>query len=123
MATETRVNVVANDDIWQCEERFWLDGQTFYRKHMDANAQMVFPDPIGILKGTEILKSLAGSPRWETVEFQEQSCIQARDTTVLAYRATGKRAGATPYSALCSSTYVRRDVTWMLISHQQTPAA
>lgn len=110
-----------DQDIWQREESFWLDGVAFYRDNMAAEAQMVFADPVGILKGDEILDGLKAAPRWAAVEFADQTEQTLGDTRVLAYRATGSRDGAEPYSALCSTTYVRREGKWILLSHQQTP--
>lgn len=47
----------------------------------------------------------------------------ADDLLVLAYKAEGKRDGAAPYNAYCTSTYRRADDgRWRLVQHQQTPA-
>jgi hypothetical protein len=44
------------------------------------------------------------------------------DSAVVRYRATARRDGDdTTYSALIGSVYVRRDATWKLAFHQQTP--
>ncbi|MFC7703334.1 DUF4440 domain-containing protein [Plastorhodobacter daqingensis] len=109
------------DDIWKSETSFWLDGPAFYARFMVAEARMVFPAPVGILKGKEIPESLEGAPRWEAVEMKEKSALQLGATVVLVYRATGRRGGTSAYSALCSSTYVREDGQWKLLAHQQTP--
>lgn len=114
---------MSDGGIWKVETGFWLDGPKFYDEHMISAAQMVFPDPVGILKGREILNGLKEAPRWASVEMVEKSKLSLEGTLVLAYRATGKREGETSYVALCSSTYVHRDEVWNLISHQQTPAA
>ena len=107
--------------IWDTEQSFWLDGPAFYATHMVPAAQMVFPAPVGILKGEERLGGLDGAPRWDSVEMDERTEATVGDTRVLAYRATGRRGGDAPYLALCSSSYVRQDDGWKLISHQQTP--
>jgi hypothetical protein len=109
------------NDIWEKEKSFWLDGPAFYVDHMVADAQMVFPDPVGILKGDEILHGLKEAPRWQSVEIEEKTEASSGDTLVLAYRAAGRRGIAAPYRALCSSCYIRQGDTWKLISHQQTP--
>jgi len=109
------------NDIWQKETSFWLDGPAFFEEHMVAVAQMVFPDPVGILKGDEILHGLKEAPRWQSVEFEEKTEASLGDTLVLAYRAAGRRGNAAPYRALCTSCYTRQGSTWKLISHQQTP--
>lgn len=112
-----------DEEIWKLETGFWLDGPRFYDEHMISNAQMVFPAPVGILKGEEILDGLKAAPRWASVEMEEKSELLSEGTLVLAYRATGKREGEAPYVAFCSSTYVHRGEVWKLISHQQTPVA
>ena len=110
------------DAAWKTEEGFWLRGPEFYRDHMAPDAQMVFPDPVGILKGEAIVDALEEAPRWEAVRMDEKTTVLAGDALALAYRATGRRGEAAPYVALCSSTYVRRGGGWTMISHQQTPA-
>jgi hypothetical protein len=109
------------DDIWQKEQSFWLDGPSFFVDHMAAVAQMVFPDPVGILKADAIMHGLKEVPRWESVELEEKTEALVGNTLVLAYRAAGRRGNAAPYRALCSSCYTRHGDTWKLIYHQQTP--
>ena len=64
---------MATHEVWELERGFWLDGPKFYDDHMIAAAQMVFPDPVGILKGEAILKGLEEAPRWGTVDMEERS--------------------------------------------------
>jgi hypothetical protein len=109
------------DDLWEMEKSFWLNGVDFYRQHMGDDAIMIFAEPVGILQGKQIISSLEGAPRWQAVQFAGQRELQTSQATVLAYRATGLRPDAGRYEAFCSSTYVRRNGTWMLVAHQQTP--
>ena len=108
--------------LWKMEERFWLDGPEFYANAMAPDARMVFPPPVGILAGADIVEGLRHAPRWESVDLEHRSETHAGDTAVLAYRATGRRGGADPYIALCGSTYVKVGGDWLLLAHQQTPA-
>ena len=57
----------------------------------------------------------------KSVDIGEKLQAQLGQTIVLAYKATGRREDAKSYSALCSSTYVRDDGRWKLLSNQQTP--
>ncbi|MFV2053401.1 DUF4440 domain-containing protein [Aliiroseovarius sp. YM-037] len=107
--------------LWDNEQSFWLDGPDFFRANMTKDARMVFPDPVGILKGDEILQGLEGAPRWASVSFDEKSLSQTATTAVLTYKATGERDGDDPYAALCCSTYVKASGDWKLLAHQQTP--
>jgi ketosteroid isomerase-like protein len=85
---------------------------------------MAFPAPAGIIAGPEIVRSLADAPRWASVRMTEtQVARPADDLLVLAYRAEGRRDGATPYRAYCTSTYrLTDDGRWRLVQHQQTPS-
>lgn len=110
------------DDCWKAEESFWLDGPEFYERRMAPSALMVFPPPVGILAGDQILVGLKQGPRWQSVDLEERSQTGSETAVVLAYKATGKRPHSEPYIALCSSTYIPVGGVWKLLSHQQTPA-
>ena len=44
------------------------------------------------------------------------------DVIALHYHAVAERDGEpSPYSALITSVYIRRDAEWLLAIHQQTP--
>lgn len=107
--------------LWEMEEGFWLDGPEFYENSMASNARMVFPAPVGILAGQEIIDGLRQAPRWNSVDFHHQTETELGDTAVLAYEASGQRDGEEEYRSLCASTYVRSDGKWYLLCHQQTP--
>lgn len=109
------------EKLWRMERSFWLDGPAFYEKSMAPGACMIFPLPVGILAGKEIIEGLRVGPRWKAVDFESKTETCLRDTAVLAYKASGQRDGQDPYVALCMSTYVRNDDMWVLLAHQQTP--
>ena len=114
---------MAHDELWKMEKSFWLDGPEFYGHAMAPDARMVFPDPVGILAGEEIVEGLKQAPRWAEVRFDEREATGMGDTVVLAYRATGKREGEAAYVALCMSTYVKGGEGWRLLAHQQSPVS
>ncbi len=60
---------MTDQEIWERERGFWLDGVAYYHDNMVEAAQMVFPDPVGILKGSQILEGLEAAPRWTAVEM------------------------------------------------------
>lgn len=111
------------DTLWKMEKSFWLDGPDFYERSMAPDARMVFPSPLGILAGKQIMEGLKQGPRWKSVDFENESETALGDTVVLAYEAIGQREGDAPYCALCASTYVKCDRNWVLLAHQQTPKA
>ena len=63
------------------------------------------------------------APPWATFELIDPRVIELTDDSgVVVYRAKAQRAGEESYSAMMSSTFVRRDGRWLLAFHQQTPA-
>ena len=111
-----------NTEAWAFEERFWLNGELFYRANLAHDCLMVFPAPFGILDNAGIHASLADAPRWDSVSMSERVLARPDNTTiVLGYRAAGIRVGDSPYYAYCTSTYRKDDQSWKLVQHQQTP--
>lgn len=113
--------MIDDTEIWTLEREFWLSGADFFTRTMARNCLMVFPDPVGILTGPNIPKTLKGVPRWSTISMTEQRSAVDGATVTLVYRAEAVREGEPPYRALCSSTYVGRKGKWRLLQHQQTP--
>ncbi len=113
---------MTDDEAWRAERRFWTGGEDHYREALDPACVMVFPAPAGTIAGPAIAESLAGAPRWASVEMAERHIGRpATDLLVLAYKAHGVREGATSYEAYCTSTYRRDGDRWRLVQHQQTP--
>lgn len=114
---------MTDDEAWRAEERFWTGGEDHYREALDPACVMAFPPPAGIIAGPFIAQSLAGAPRWASVEIAERQVARpAADLLVLAYKARGVREGEAPHVAYCTSTYRRDSERWRLVQHQQTPA-
>ncbi|WP_029029189.1 nuclear transport factor 2 family protein [Salinarimonas rosea] len=113
-----------NDDAaWALEERFWLDGPSFYRETLHEGCVMAFPG-MGLLRVPDILRSIEHAPRWSSVRMHDRILARAGDdVVVLGYGAEGRREGAEPYRCLCTSTYRADEGRWTLIQHQQTPVA
>jgi hypothetical protein len=113
---------MTDEEAWRAEERFWTGDRDHYRDALDPECVMAFPAPAGIIRGPGIARSLAGAPRWSSVEMAERHVGRpAADLFVLAYRARGLRDGAAPYAAYCTSTHRRDGDRWRLVQHQQTP--
>ena len=114
---------MTDENAWRTEERFWIGGEDHYREALDPACIMAFPPPAGIIQGPSIAQALAGAPRWSSVTMSETHVARpAADLLVLAYKAHGKRDGAPPYEAYCTSTYRHAGGRWRLLQHQQTPA-
>jgi hypothetical protein len=110
-------------EAWRMEERFWLEGSSFYEASLDPECLMAFPG-MGVLLAAEIVDSIKGAARWSSVEMTDRKLARPGDTLlVLGYRATGYRDSAEPYLAFCTSTYRREGDVWKLVQHQQTLAS
>ena len=114
---------MTDEEAWAMERAFWTGGAERYREAIDPACVMAFPAPAGIVAGPEIVRSLADAPRWASVRtIEPQVARPGDDVLVLAYKAEGRREGAAPYVAYCTSTYRRSGGRWRLVQHQQTPA-
>ena len=107
--------------LWEHERGFWTGGAEYYRRNLANNALMVFPRMT--LDKAQTIESIANAPRWTTVTFETQQYVPLSDDVVaLHYHAVAVRDGdPSPYSALVTSVYVRREAEWLLAIHQQTP--
>lgn len=96
-------------------------GAEYYREHLADNALMAFP--FGVMSRDAAIDAMAAAPPWSTFSIDDAQVVALTDDSgVVVYRATAQRAGQQPYSAVISSTFVRRDGAWKLAFHQQTPA-
>ncbi|MEX1660739.1 hypothetical protein AB4874_03625 [Thioclava sp. 15-R06ZXC-3] len=111
------------DTLWEMEERFWTQGADGARQMTAKNAIFVFPYPAGILQGDALWREGEVAQRWRSIEMSERVFSSKDDIAVLAYRVSGERRDEPIYEALCSSTYLRDDGSWLRLSHQQTPAS
>jgi hypothetical protein len=108
--------------VWTLERRFWLEGSSVYDELLDPACLMAFPG-IGVMRAADVRDSLAGAPRWASVDMTDRAIGRAGEgVIVLAYAAEGRREGAAPYRCFCTSTYRNDRGTWKLIQHQQTLA-
>lgn len=108
-----------SEDLWTLEHRFWLEGAPLYRERLTTDSAMVFAG-MGIMDRAAIIESIANGPRWRDVTLADRHDIRRNGLAILAYSATARREDGEPYRALCSSTYIDQNDTWMLVFHQQT---
>jgi hypothetical protein len=106
--------------LWDMEERFWTSGADNARATTATNAVMVFPYPPGILQGDQIWAHLRQTTGWRSVVMAERRVMRCHDIAILTYRVSAEKADVPIYQALCASTYLNDDGTWLRISHQQT---
>lgn len=107
--------------LWDMEERFWTQGADAAR-HMSAkNAVFVYPYPAGILRGDTLWREADVAQRWRSVVMTDRHVSRLGSIAVLAYAVSAERGDMPIYTALCTSTYVKDDDTWLRLTHQQTP--
>ena len=112
-------------ELEELERRGWealsgTSGAEFYDELMADDGLMVFPGVV--LDKPATISAIADAPPWETFEMSEVRIIEASvEAAMVTYRATAQRGGQSPYRALFTSVYARRDSRWRLMLHQQTP--
>ena len=95
-------------------------GADFYDELMADDGLMAFPGAVFDKQAT--VRAIADARPWATFEMSEVRVIEASPQTgIVTYRATAQREGEAPYHALFTSVYARRDGSWRLMLHQQTP--
>ncbi|MGY9047658.1 hypothetical protein P775_07095 [Puniceibacterium antarcticum] len=108
--------------LWDQEEHFWTQGAQSARNMTAKNAVFVFPYPAGILQGDSLWREADVAQRWRSVVMSDRFLSQQGNVAALAYRVSAERGDLPVYDALCTSTYVKDDDTWLRLSHQQTPS-
>jgi Domain of unknown function (DUF4440) len=92
----------------------------FYGHVLDESPVMLLPGGMTLTDRDGILRSMSGQP-WSTFQLRGPRVLRPTDEVgVVAYDVVAQRDEAT-YAALVSSHYVRRDGSWKLFFHQQTP--
>jgi uncharacterized protein (TIGR02246 family) len=109
-------------EVIELERRFWLEASPdLYRERMADDGLMVFPGP-GVLDKEATLAAVERAGPWQDVAMDDVRVVPlADDAAALVYRATGRRQGEPPYTALVTSVHVRRDDRWQIVLHQQSP--
>ena len=115
--------MTTNTTLWDMEERFWTQGADSARHMTAKNAVFVFPYPAGILRGDALLREPNVAQRWRSVVMSERHVSVQDNIAVLAYRVSAERGDEPIYGALCTSTYLKDNDTWLRLSHQQTPVS
>lgn len=111
-------------DLIELEHRGWRalcspDGASYYRGHLTEDALMAFP--FGVMDREEALAAMASTRPWATYEISEARVVSlGQDSGVVVYRVRAQRDGDEPFSAVMSSTFVRRGGDWRLAFHQQS---
>lgn len=109
------------DELLDIEKTLWAGGVADYRRALDGDCLVAFEQMAGVSSRDEIAATVEDGQRWHDLEIKVDGLLQPTgDVAILTYHATAKRDGS-PYKALVSSGYVRRDGGWKMMFHQQTP--
>jgi hypothetical protein len=114
------------DDLVVLERAGWDalcsgDGADFYTDLMTGDALMVLAHG-QVLDRTAVADSLREAPPWDGYRIDDARLVTTGDgSAALVYRATARRAGSEPFTALMTSSYVRLRERWRLALYTQTP--
>lgn len=118
---DDRVLVSLEEQGWEALSSTAERAARFYGEVLDRDVVMLLPGGMVLDDRSAIVKSMSGRP-WSSYRMHDVRVLWLTDdTAVVAYGVDAERAGSPPYSALMSSTYVRREDGWKLAFHQQTP--
>jgi hypothetical protein len=117
-----------DDELIELEERGWgalaSDPRTateFYERVLDDEVVLLLPGGLRLTDRAAVVASMGGVP-WASYRLEEPHVhALGDDVAVVSYGVVAQREGTGTYSALISSTYVRRSTGWRLAVHQQTP--
>ncbi|QEC49764.1 nuclear transport factor 2 family protein [Baekduia soli] len=108
------------ETLLELERRLGAGDGDAYRERLTGDALVVVPG--ARLSREETAAAMDASPGWRSFELHEPVVVALGDDhALLSYRFTGRRTAQVGYEALMTSLYVRRDGTWRLALHQQTP--
>jgi hypothetical protein len=121
----TGAEAIVDDELFEIEKGFWLSGEEHFRKHLDEECLLAFPqqgEMHGLFSRDQVAASVAMPDRWRDLAMSDRYAKPLSDNaTVISYRAIVRRSDGTPYEALVSSVYVRREQGWRLAFHQHSP--
>jgi hypothetical protein len=115
------------DEVKALEDAGWRSlcsgtGGDFYGRVMTADGLMVLAHG-QVLDRQAAVDSLNGAPPWRHYEIaDERLIVLGEHQAALVYTGRAYREGPeAAFTALMSSTYVRREGAWRLALYQQTP--
>ena len=112
-----------DERIWNFERELWVGGPEAYERQVADDVVMALPDAPFLYDRQAAIEAVKDTPRWDRVDFEDRRVERHQEgLIVIAYRAKARREGGEAYSALCTSTLLRREhEDWAVIQHQQTP--
>jgi hypothetical protein len=109
------------EDLIALERQFWSSKPEAYLRNADDECLIAFPQMARVM-GREEMADMAEEGRWSDLSIDRKGLLElSQDVTIFTYEAKARRSDGQPYHALVSSAYVRRNGSWKLAFHQQTP--
>jgi hypothetical protein len=109
-------------ELLSLERNFWTGDAEFYRQHLDKECLCVFTDMAGVMGKEQIASMIQEGQRWKNLDLEIKGFNQlSNDIALLTYEASASRATGEAYRAHVSSGYVKRNGSWKMAFHQQTP--
>ena len=112
-----------DQELLNIEAGFWLAAgdRDRYAERLAADAVHVFPG-FGVVSRDDVLAGVAGADAWSSFAIEDPAVlVLSHDSAAIVYRAHAQREDQPSYDAAITSLYRRRDGTWELVVHQQTP--
>jgi hypothetical protein len=112
------------DELLALEDKLWRGGPDAYREHLDEECLIAFTGMAGVMGREEIAGTVEEGDRWRDVRIDTRGLVQPTESTaILTYEARAVRGEGETYHALVSSAYAKREGSWKMVFHQQTPLA
>lgn len=110
------------DKLLALEDKLWRGGPDVFLEHLDDECLIAFTGMAGVMGREEIAGTVEEGGRWSDVRIDTRGLVRpTEDLAILTYEARAARNGSEVYNALVSSAYARRNGTWKMVFHQQTP--
>jgi hypothetical protein len=110
------------DELTPIERGFWTGDAGYYRENLDDECVTVFAEMAGKFRKDQIAGMIKDKDRWRDLKLDVKGCLEpAPGFAILTYAVTASRHNKSPYAAVVSSVYVRRNGAWKMVMHQQTP--
>lgn len=94
---------------------------SFCEQWLAHEALLVVPGMI--IDRDQFLAAVRSEQPWRTHEINDAGTVAfGEDCAAVLYRVTARRGDQAPCVALITGVYARRDGSWKLIYHQQTPS-
>jgi hypothetical protein len=109
-------------DLLAIDEQLWSGDTDTYRANLDDECLVAFTQMAGVSSREDVAGTVGNGPRWRNLDIEFEGVLQPTpDVAILTYRADAVRPEGERYRALVSSGYVKRNGSWKMMFHQQTP--